>query len=323
MERVERRELDTCSEEWDAAVAGDPGLDPFCTRSAWQLSFHDAFRPERPLWLAREGESWVVLAQRGIGPARPVLEPLESMWGLASPLLGARAPELLARALDERPASVCLLGLPLDRARLSRLVDALAGRFPVLRIGRPATRCVASLEDGLDGWQGRRSHAFRRNLRAAIRRVSQAGIEFTHVDEVEPQALAPLYERVLDVERRSWKSAGGNGADSEPMRSFYRTMWPRLAERGELRVVLAERDGSTVGYLHGGLVGGHFRGLQFSFDDELRALGLGNVLQYQMLRSLCEGGARRYDLGTWSAYKSRWAEARQATCGLFVRGPGR
>jgi hypothetical protein len=74
------------------------------------------------------------------------------------------------------------------------------------------------------------------------------------------------------------------------MRDFYARMLPRLAARGALRCVFARRDGEDVGYLCGGLAGDLFRGLQFSFDDRLRALGLGNALQLEAIEALTQEG---------------------------------
>jgi CelD/BcsL family acetyltransferase involved in cellulose biosynthesis len=70
--------------------------------------------------------------------------------------------------------------------------------------------------------------------------------------------------------------------------------------------------------LHGGSLGRRFRGLQFSFDDALRELGLGNALQLELIEWLTEEGFERYDLGSRSEYKQRWAEQIDATRALLV-----
>ena len=309
-------ELSACAAAWDASVDRDADVDPICTRSAWQLSFHEAFQPQRSLWLAREGDDLVVLAEttdvRGA-----VFEPLENMWRLGSALIGKGAPALLARSLPGRAWAVALTGLPMDRQRLDPLLDAVAPRYEI-RAFKSTTRFVASLEGGTEGWLSRRSRSFRRGLRAAERRVGAEGVSCVFADVAGCEQIEPLYERVCDVERRSWKGRRGIGAESGAMYRFYRAMWPRLVERGQLRLLFAERGGETVGYLHGALVGDRFRGLQFSFDEDVRSLGLGNVLQLRMLERLCEEGARSYDLGGRSAYKRRWAERGLTTSGLLL-----
>jgi len=320
MQPISRRQLEERARGYDAAVERDPAIDPFCSRSAWLLAYHDAFDPDRRLWAAREDDAWVLLAEQRLSSGRSYLEPLEKTWGFASPLVGGRAAALLTRALREHPIPVLLLGLPLDRDRLAPLASLLASGWRAQPL-EPTRRLVASLAGGLDGWLGRRSQAFRRNLRAARRRVADAGVHFERVPDADVADIEPLYARVLRIEARSWKAAEGGGADSGPMRLFYAGMWPRLVPHGQLRLIFAKQGGHDVGYLHGALVRGRFRGLQFSFADPLRSLGLGNVLQYEMLRWICEQGAEAYDLGTGSDYKRRWAEAGLTTFGLSLRPP--
>ena len=93
-------------------------------------------------------------------------------------------------------------------------------------------------------------------------------------------------------------------------------MEQRLAARGGLRVIVAAIGDHEVGYLHGGVVADHFRGLQMSFDRSLAELSLGNLLQLEMIEALCEEGVRTYDLGSHSPYKERWAETVHATVTL-------
>lgn len=314
MTPLDRAGLEACAAAYDASVEADPAVDRFCTRSEWVLSFHDAFHPGRELVAARAGASFVALAARG-----PVLEPLEAMWGFASPLVGAESVELLAGLLARRGRRelLYLAGLaprdPRTRALILRLDPTHS-----LSVASTTERFVARLDD-LDGYLARRSAKFRAGVRAAQRRVRAAGIAFEQQFCVSAAHVQAAYARVLAVERRSWKAATGNGVDRGPMREFYGRMYPRLAARGALRLLFAVRDGEDLGYLAGGIAGSTFRGLQFSFDDRLRALGLGNALQVEMIARLSGSGVRAYDLGAQSAYKARWAEGRSLTVGLLAR----
>jgi CelD/BcsL family acetyltransferase involved in cellulose biosynthesis len=315
MLQVNRSELESAAEACDELVERDSSVDSFCSRMAWQLSYHDAFSPKRPLWFARADDSFVMLAENEHDGLGGYLSPLEDMWGFGSPLVGAGSGALLGAAIKESRRAVLLLGLPLDRTRIAPLVRSLEGEFAFYET-TPTTRRAASLRGGIPGWLDRRSQSFRRNLRSAARRVEAAGITFTRVADAE---LAQSLDRVLDVERRSWKGRLGTGTDTGPMCNFYSGMWPRLRAPGQLRVLFAEREGEAVGYLHGGLIGGRFRGLQMSFDDAERALGLGNVLQLEMLKWLCDVGAETYDMGSFSDYKTRWAEDGLTTFGLLIK----
>jgi hypothetical protein len=314
VELLDRAGLERCAREYDRCVAADPDVDGFCTRSDWILSFHDAFHPRHEVIAARGGGAFVALQSQGF-----LLAPLESMWSFASPLVGAGAVELLLELLRERELPrgyVQLTGLPPRAPRSEALVRALA-RTHDLGHASTTVRCVAQIDD-LDRYLARRSAKHRAGLRAAARRARAESVCFETLAPRSPLEADAVYERVLAVERRSWKAATDNGVDRGPMREFYAAMFPRLAARGALRVWFATRDGDDLGYLSGGLAGATFRGLQFSFDDRYREAGLGNVLQLEMLVWLAEAGAAEYALGGQSEYKARWAEQRRETPSLLL-----
>jgi len=314
VELLDRAAFERCAAEYDAAVAADPDVDPFCTRTDWLLPFHDAFHPERELVCARGGGSFLAL-----DCAAGQLAPLEAMWSFPCPLVGREPVPLLAELLRARVSHrlVYIAGLPPRAARTEALVRALAPTHELAHVSTTVRR-VAAFDD-LAGFLARRSAKFRAGLRASQRRTRAAGIAFECVSPDSADGARTAYARVLAVEGKSWKSAGDNGVDRGPMRAFYAAMFPRLGARGALRVLFATRDGADVGYLSGGLAGTTFRGLQFSFDESCRALGLGNVLQLEMLARLAREDVRAYDLGSESPYKTRWAENRVATVGLVAR----
>ena len=117
-----------------------------------------------------------------------------------------------------------------------------------------------------------------------------------------------LYDRIQAVEARSWKAREGVGISAGPMRAFYGAMLPRLCALGQQRTLFARAEDRDIGYILGAVFEGEYRGLQFSYDDDWRALGLGSLLQYHQIVALCDEGIGRYDLGTEMDYKRRWAE---------------
>jgi CelD/BcsL family acetyltransferase involved in cellulose biosynthesis len=102
------------------------------------------------------------------------------------------------------------------------------------------------------------------------------------------------------------------------MQGFYAKMLPRLCALGQQRAMFATLDGRDIGYILGAVLDGEYRGLQFSYDDDDSALGIGGLLQYQQIAALCEEGVLRYDLGTEMDYKRRWAELTLETEMLVV-----
>jgi hypothetical protein len=146
MQRLDRAEFEATRASYDEAVAADPAIDRFCSRSAWILSFHDAFRPGAELVLAREGESFVALERE---PSIGVVCSRSVVWGFASPLVGEEAAALGPCSSDAPPARSAALGVPRARAT-SAALRVLAA----LRCARPD----AALP-GLPRWRRRLARA--------------------------------------------------------------------------------------------------------------------------------------------------------------------
>ncbi|HEX2568868.1 MAG TPA: GNAT family N-acetyltransferase [Polyangia bacterium] len=333
MEPLDLAAFDAVADEYDRAVARSRDLDHFCSSSAWILPAHEALMPPREPWLRRGEHGWVALARAAEGNVR-YLQPLEAMWGLASPLVGAGdgggpgpgdvvevcglAAEFAAACFADAGWNLLLLsgvlaGAPLFQALLERF-----GRRCRLGLGPVTSRYVASLDGGLDGFLSRRSANFRHAVGKAVRRAAGLGVTVEPLEIREPGAALAAYERLLQIERCSWKGQEGVGIDQGAMHEFYRLMLPRLARRGALRLMFARHEERDVGYILGGALGRTYRGLQFSFDDSYARHSLGNVMQYHQIAALCEEGVMHYDLGAEVEYKRRWAEPGLETVTLVV-----
>jgi len=311
-------ELDQPDSIWNRAVQAEDQGDPFCSRTEWQLSFHETFPPRRPLHVATHDQSVLAFALRDHGDVT-VYEPIDCNWLFGSPLLGPDAVPMLAELLashPERPAIVS--ALPSGGARLHELVQTFAGRYELLVVAEE-TACTASLEGGLDGYLSRRSAKWRRGIRSAARRVAKAGVTFERHAPRSPQDVDPVYERVLAVEATSWKGIGRCGMAEPPSCHFYRAMLRRMAASGGGRVVFARHDGEDIGFVLGCVGSGVYRGQQFSFAEPWRRASLGNVLQLEQLSWLCEEGVARYDMGPLMDYKPHWTESRLPFLAIALR----
>ena len=309
---VEPIDLAAVADDFDREVAITPEIDRFCSSSAWILAAAAALMPPRAPASYR-GVDGYFAAMRGVHPAGfPYIEPVELAWGLASPLIG-RDPEPLAEAVVATLAArrdwqlTIVTGLTASGPQRRALDRALPPRWE-RRAGTPTIRHVASLDGGVDGFLSRRSRELRKSLRKSLRAAARAGITFETVREVPATAAAELYARIQQVEAASWKARDGVGISSGPMRAFYEHMLPRLCARGQHRLLFARAADRDIGYILGAVFEGEYRGLQFSYDDERAALGIGGLLQYHQILELCGEGVTRYDLGTEMDYKRRWAE---------------
>jgi len=325
MKKLSLKQLDREAKIYNASVAAFPGIDPYCSRTDWIIPYWQSFTPENRLCIYRRNESFVALSEHSTPEGDVIMSPLEAMWGFPSALVGPESADMLAELLsaknrrdDCRCSAVILSGFPYDTGLLGALVSAVSGCCRAYML-EPTHRCVASLDGGIDGFLGRRAVKFRVNLRKALRLTSEEGISFRRIARLRGERLCSMYDSILDIERRSWKGKSGQGADQMPMNEFYRLMLRRIAPSGRLRLITAEQNGTAVGYIYGAVVGGRYRGLQFSFDERLAPVSLGNVLQYRMIEWLCEEGCSRYDLGSLVPYKKKWAEGDCKTMTVWLK----
>jgi CelD/BcsL family acetyltransferase involved in cellulose biosynthesis len=320
MEALTVDDLDAASDAFDGAVARSHGVDGFCSSTDWIVPAARGLQPGREPWI-RRGEHGFVALMHAEHEGGPYLEPLEAMWGLACPVVGGDVAELAAEFVAEKLRVAPRTGLLLcgfERAvPLETVARALASTHG-LWLGPTARRWRASLAGGVDGFLGRRSALFRRGVTRARRRAAARGLVFERVHATADTAAA-AYERALAVEALSWKSHGGVGILGSTMVDFYRHMVPRLAARGALRLIVARDGDRDVAYILGGVRGGIYRGLQFSFAQGYDDCALGNLCQLEQIADLAAEGARVYDLGTDAEYKRRWAESVYETVTLIAR----
>ncbi len=304
-------ELDSLSDELDRDVIRTGSIDKFCSSSAWVLPAARALMPPRQSWIRRGDHGWLAAMCGRHASGILYVEPLELAWGMACPLISpepeAFADEVAATIAERRDWNVMLLsGMTASSAMLAALTAALPARIE-RRFGQATLRIVASLEGGLDGFLARRSKNFRKALRASTRDAAAAGITFERV-RVDATGAAALYERIVAIERRSWKGEDGVGIHQGSMHDFYADMVPRLAAHGRQRTIFARQGDRDVAYCLGAVFDNEYRGLQFSFDRELERYSLGSLCQQAQIIELAEDGVVRYDLGQDMEYKRRWAE---------------
>ncbi len=305
----------------DSLCAEADGIDRFCSSSLWAVPALEAFRPDVEELVVGGNEDASVVLAVGISPqVGEFLAPLESTWGLGSPV-AARTPADGARAVAEllrsreRERLAILLGL--DGRMLKELCRHLGRNTRVQLLDR-TVRHSASLAGGIDGFLSRRSRKFRASLRRAVTRGREAGLRFERHPLTAPEDLDAVYSDVLDVEAHSWKTRAGNGVAQGPMVHFTRGVLERSAAADHALLIFAYLGDERVGYIHGAFVNNAFRGLQMSFHHEQANLSLGNLMQREMIRWLCELGCETYDLGSELPYKRRWAENAFETTGIAI-----
>ena len=206
-------------------------------------------------------------------------------------------------------------GLPLSTDLARELAQ------PLLSLGEvQATygivRQVADLRGGHDEWFGNRSARFRKSLRQADRRASEAQLRLVDVSS-DPDA----YRRCVRIEERSWKGQIEDGITGPGMHQFFVVMTLRLKQQGRFRATVAMIGDIDVGFFFGGVRNRRYRGLQLSFVESARPLSVSHLLQHHTIRQLVTEGVHTYDLGMDMDYKQRWADRTEPSMSLIVRRP--
>ena len=304
---------------WEEAARASELSDPLSNELDWVLSYHAVHGRNRPVLLLFEHGNLVCLAEEHLPNGSVLLAPLEASWLYNRPLLGPDPLPLFFRAVDlieqhygrASFPTIILGGMWPNQALSNEILLNLGHVFSFFLYGE-GTQASASLEGGIDGYLSRRSANFRAKLKKAVRRAKEAGIRYERVKPANlPDALA-TYERMLKVEKNSWKGKSENGLLHPLSTPFYRELLTSATLGGRARIIFARREEIDVGFIFGIVAHNIYRGQQFSYDLDLKALSLGNTLQYEELLWLTEEGVLRYDMGPASgekmAYKLHWTE---------------
>lgn len=302
----------------DDMATREQSQDPFCSSASWQQVWHETRGPERPLIVRRSRHGLLCFAEDGATTRNHTLVPLENGWHFGSNLLGTDGVDLLGELVDE------LAGLPHAFPNIvisaqdpngpisKRLFSLFRNDFDFYRCSKNI-QCAASLTDGLDGYMGRRSAHHRKKLRQQSRKASKTGICFERHAPMTEAKAEQVFARMFQVELASWKGINRCGMESEPSRSYYLRMLISMARSARARVIFARHGDEDIGYIFGGLLGTIYRGQQFSFDARWHKHSVGNLLQYEQVKWLCEEGMERYDMGPLQGkrmdYKHHWTEA--------------
>ena len=303
---------------WNRAATSTNQADPFCNCEAWQLSFQDAFSPNRKLLYAEYSGSVCVFAEFAFSPNRIFLTPVESHWFFGSPLLGPDAVDILHNSFGfleknyGRTFPLFALGGVRPQGRLARRLFKAFGKTFTFYLHATGEQGCASLNGGVEGFLGRRSANHRAKVRKQARRVAEAGVCFERVQPASSKEASAAYQRIIAIERQSWKGIDQCGMTESPSKEFYDIMLQRLSATRSARIIFARHEDNDIGFIFGSMAGKIYRGQQFSYDNTWRHAGLGNVLQLEKVRWLCEQGAKRYDMGPVTGpkmdYKRHWTE---------------
>jgi Acetyltransferase (GNAT) domain len=302
---------------WDQAVDVTPGVDRWSTGSDWAFSTHETWGTGPEVVLHDPALGWAAFG-RLTAEGADCLIGLDPVWAYACPFVGADPNSLIKAASDELSRLpgwdvLFLTGLWPDSEMFDAVISGFGRRHQLYR-GPDAVRCVIDLNQGIERWWDGQSERFRRNLRRA-RRAAEGHVIFEVCDGWRPAALM---ERLVAIERQSWKGREGSGIVESTATAGYHQIVERLVP-DRLRACIAVRDGKDIGYILGGVRGSVYRGLQLSYVVEASDLSIGHLLQDHELHRVAAQGLTKYDLGMEMDYKQRWTSSTEATSTIVVR----
>ncbi len=305
---------------WTRTALSTSQVDPFCCTPPWQLSFHDAFAPDRRLLIQESSNNLLLFAEHRLSEQEVILTPIEESWLFGCPLLGKKSVELLADQMNSiwqyyHPTfpRIVISGIRPTGLQAKRILQTFSTDFKIYLLhSHSSIQGGASLAGGYDGYLSRRSSRHRKKLKQAHRKALSQGIWFERLSPTSRQEVDHAFARIVAIELTSWKGINQCGMDQEPSISFYRQMIRRLATTNHARIIFARYEAQDIGYIFGGLAGKVYRGQQFSYDNNWKPFSIGNLLQSEKIQWLCEAQCRRYDMGPVSGprmeYKRHWTE---------------
>lgn len=328
MNRFDLEEFRSRRTAFDLAVDSTPGICRFCSATSWQLNAHDHLhetgQESRQLIRERDG-NWLLFGERD---QRGLFLPLEAAWMFGCPLAGdpESATSLLCEVADHELAersgnTAFVIGGLVRGEAMHQAVTALRNRSRVWREFPGTHVMLIDLEDGIEAWWERRSRKFKRSLRTGGAIPEEDPTDGVEIIDVSGDPPAAIFERLLAIQRQTYKWREGTDIFQIPAyTAFYRELLHDLHDSGGLRVLVARREGIDLAHIFGGVRGTIYRGLQMSYIEEARDLGLGNRLQFENLRRRAAEGVLTYDLGMHAPYKERWADRLEERVGVLWMG---
>ncbi len=192
---------------------------------------------------------------------------------------------------------------------LESFCAALAGHG-MLHGRTPSSRCpYLRFEGTWESLLATKSQKFRKNLKAARRKLEAAGKLTYETCQGDVERLQGLLLEYEALERRSWKATAGIGAAQsvEHMR-FYLHLASEFGASGEFNFRCLRLDGRMIAATFGLTHRRCFYSLHIANDSEFAKHSAGTYLEARELEECFGAGLEEYDfLGGFLKNKLRWA----------------
>jgi len=191
------------------------------------------------------------------------------------------------------------------------------GRSTLLRktMSSPFLRVNGSWDSFFDS----RPRNLKRSLRSKEKKLAKAGeIKIEHLTEAA--ASVAVMPALIAIGEKSWKAKGGRAIGSQPeSRRFYSLLAEAFGSRGEVSVWLMRINGEPAAFEFHLARDKQVQALRAEFDEKYRDLGVGSILDMEIVKWLFDSVYNEYDMGGESDfYKLRWTEETRSHSELLV-----
>ena len=181
----------------------------------------------------------------------------------------------------------------------------------------PFLRIEGPWEDFFDS----RPRNLRRSIRSKEKKLAAAG-QMTFAHFTDAKSVVSIMPTLFALGEKSWKARGGRAIGSQPeSRKFYSLLAETFGEGNEVSVWLMRVNGEPAAFEFHLVRDRQVQALRAEFDEKYRDLGVGSVLDKEIVKRLFEMGFEEYDMGGESDfYKLRWTEKARNHSELLIFG---
>ena len=145
----------------------------------------------------------------------------------------------------------------------------------------------------------------RRNITNRIAKLNKIEIQCSREDPT-----GSVFKDVVAVSGKSWKQEEGIAVTSrEETNRFFAALTDAAGPNGLLLIWILKVDGTPIAMEYDLEADGKVYALRADFDEAYKEYSPGAYLEYQIVKSLFEGGYQEYNIGPGlNAYKLQWTD---------------
>ncbi len=236
----------------------------------------------------------------------------------------AVAEALLAHWCRERGAwdQIRLDGCDLDSALGRALVEASLARGVPASIAREWEHSRIAIDRPWSEFYRAIPPKVRHEQERLARRLAEKG-PCAWRSAREPAEVLEAFEAYLELERRSWKTGGGETIASDArLVAFYRDAVARMAERRRCQVDLLCFEGAPIGGVVSLLFGGRLLTLKTSYDQAFGRYSPGGWLTFRpLIEDAFERRLSLVDFYGFRPFLRRWTQEVDRYCDVALFSP--